>query len=406
MGNDRHFESTYVGRFVSDGISFNLRPASSGRNQSTSFCRSTSTKSSYEQPNNIQNIYEMNSTTPSTPVTPNSTPHIVPQTATRTAPTPTITTSPEISINSPSTSSSSPARIPIWLRGTASRPGIQGPQSHTTQTIRRIQSQATISTNTVPKTPPRKSSLGQNITRNNAVSSQRTTPPLPTINRNSIRSEMPAPRRTFSMPSVATNPGQNESHRLSQTTVARERRFETANPLLRNTVYTNRFSTVPTASPVSSPAGRREMGSSTATIRQSSPLSVRSGIPASAIPRIVSRVTTTPRITQVQRTSVAKPSIPHELRSRVSQSQLQQSSSVNDKPQRKPIREGTRLMQYKDGKGKSEDEGECCVCMNAESDSVLYRCGHVCACLPCAKALKQCPICREQVTDVIKIWKI
>jgi hypothetical protein len=92
----------------------------------------------------------------------------------------------------------------------------------------------------------------------------------------------------------------------------------------------------------------------------------------------------------------------HDLRSVASQPLIRATKSVA----RKPTHGKANPLQHSEGKGRWETEGECCICMNAQSDSVLYRCGHVCACLPCAKEMKQCPICREEVTDVIKIWKI
>ncbi|OVA04479.1 zinc finger protein [Macleaya cordata] len=45
----------------------------------------------------------------------------------------------------------------------------------------------------------------------------------------------------------------------------------------------------------------------------------------------------------------------------------------------------------------------CCICYEMEVDSLLYRCGHICACFKCAKALqrssRKCPICRAPITD-------
>lgn len=52
---------------------------------------------------------------------------------------------------------------------------------------------------------------------------------------------------------------------------------------------------------------------------------------------------------------------------------------------------------------------ECTVCYEREVNSVLYKCGHVCMCFECAIQVKEkgslCPICRQTIHDVIKIYK-
>jgi len=53
---------------------------------------------------------------------------------------------------------------------------------------------------------------------------------------------------------------------------------------------------------------------------------------------------------------------------------------------------------------------ECVVCLECAPDSVLYTCGHMCMCYPCARDVVQnrgalCPICRQSIRDVIKIFR-
>lgn len=401
MGNDRHFESTYVGHFVSDGISFNLRPASSGRSQSMSYYRSNTAKPSTEHQNIALNTQEMSSPMPSRSNIANSTPQISHLTPTRTHATQRVPTSlPESSRKQPS-STSQPERVPIWRRGTIARPVTQSPESQTSHTVRRVQSQATILGNI----PPRRSSLAQNLMKSNIASEQSTTVPMPTVNRTSIRTEMTAPRRTFSMPSIAATPVRNQVHRSPQATISRERKIQNTSILNRNLTSTKQSSTGPGTSTGSAPAGRRELGESALGNPPLSPLSARLSISTGAVSETVARATTSARTIPIQRTPLARPSYPRELRYVPSQSQLHQSNTLSIKPSRKGVTENTSLAQRKE-KGRIQEEGECCVCMNARSDTALYRCGHVCACMPCANELKQCPICREQVTDVIKIWKI
>ena len=54
------------------------------------------------------------------------------------------------------------------------------------------------------------------------------------------------------------------------------------------------------------------------------------------------------------------------------------------------------------------DSGNCVICSEAGIDSVVYRCGHMCVCMPCGLELKaqalKCPICRAPITDVIRAY--
>jgi hypothetical protein len=52
--------------------------------------------------------------------------------------------------------------------------------------------------------------------------------------------------------------------------------------------------------------------------------------------------------------------------------------------------------------------GGCLICLDAQSDTLLYRCGHICTCYMCALDLKSraqhCPICRAPIDDVIRAY--
>lgn len=53
---------------------------------------------------------------------------------------------------------------------------------------------------------------------------------------------------------------------------------------------------------------------------------------------------------------------------------------------------------------------ECRVCFERACDSVIYTCGHMCMCYDCAQSVKAssqplCPICRQSIRDVIRIYK-
>lgn len=70
---------------------------------------------------------------------------------------------------------------------------------------------------------------------------------------------------------------------------------------------------------------------------------------------------------------------------------------------------------YKDGKrhGKGisywevadEEKDLCQICFGEEQDALFYDCGHVCACVACARMVDICPICRKNILNVVKIYR-
>ncbi|XP_045823999.1 uncharacterized protein LOC123916563 [Trifolium pratense] len=78
------------------------------------------------------------------------------------------------------------------------------------------------------------------------------------------------------------------------------------------------------------------------------------------------------------------------------QMQLQQSQN-----------QAVHKVKGKKSSNKKSKKGNCCICNENKVNSVLYRCGHMCACLKCAKELQwksgKCPICQVEIIDVVKV---
>ena len=54
----------------------------------------------------------------------------------------------------------------------------------------------------------------------------------------------------------------------------------------------------------------------------------------------------------------------------------------------------------------SNNEANICkICMDQAIDCVLLNCGHMCSCVKCGKLLSECPICRQYVVKVMRVFK-
>ncbi|KAI9814044.1 MAG: Alsin [Pycnora praestabilis] len=52
-----------------------------------------------------------------------------------------------------------------------------------------------------------------------------------------------------------------------------------------------------------------------------------------------------------------------------------------------------------------EEQALCQICYEGEQEALFYDCGHVCACMECARQLESCPVCRKNVIAVVKIFR-
>lgn len=55
---------------------------------------------------------------------------------------------------------------------------------------------------------------------------------------------------------------------------------------------------------------------------------------------------------------------------------------------------------------EKSNTNECAICMNNIINTVFYPCGHNCTCYECSIRFitKPCPICRQKVFEVMKIY--
>jgi len=51
-----------------------------------------------------------------------------------------------------------------------------------------------------------------------------------------------------------------------------------------------------------------------------------------------------------------------------------------------------------------ENPDECVICMDAKRTVVNVPCGHLVLCDVCGPTVKQCPICRANIVDVLKVY--
>lgn len=94
-------------------------------------------------------------------------------------------------------------------------------------------------------------------------------------------------------------------------------------------------------------------------------------------------------------------SVPTGVTSPVSMSEQQNPTHIKSLP--------TSPETTMDSCAESE-ASECTVCYERSVNAVLYTCGHMCMCFECAIVVKNhksalCPICRQEIKDVIKIYK-
>ncbi|KAF2823695.1 DS-domain-containing protein [Ophiobolus disseminans] len=57
-------------------------------------------------------------------------------------------------------------------------------------------------------------------------------------------------------------------------------------------------------------------------------------------------------------------------------------------------------------KNAQEAERLCRICWDEPAEAAFYDCGHVVACLPCAREVQSCPVCRKRVLSAMKLYYV
>jgi hypothetical protein len=57
-------------------------------------------------------------------------------------------------------------------------------------------------------------------------------------------------------------------------------------------------------------------------------------------------------------------------------------------------------------KSAQETERLCRICWEEEAEAAFYDCGHVVACVPCARQVENCPVCRRRVLSAMKLYYV
>ena len=75
-------------------------------------------------------------------------------------------------------------------------------------------------------------------------------------------------------------------------------------------------------------------------------------------------------------------------------------------PQKPRVVNDSSTISHNQEKGASRQEGlMCTICWDAERDCLIMPCKHNVTCTRCVKSVKNCPICRAQIVDILKIYK-
>ncbi|XP_059213515.1 E3 ubiquitin-protein ligase LRSAM1 [Centropristis striata] len=80
------------------------------------------------------------------------------------------------------------------------------------------------------------------------------------------------------------------------------------------------------------------------------------------------------------------------------------STSSNIQMPSPPLTPGTPVTPSAPSPVDGPGSSECVVCMETGSQVIFLPCGHVCCCLVCSDALQNCPLCRSNISQRIRLY--
>jgi len=83
---------------------------------------------------------------------------------------------------------------------------------------------------------------------------------------------------------------------------------------------------------------------------------------------------------------------------------LPRAPSVKRRKRPPPPPPDRKNQERKCSTSSMDADKECKICFENKIDCVLLTCGHMCACSGCAEQLKNCPICREPISQVQRVF--
>lgn len=78
---------------------------------------------------------------------------------------------------------------------------------------------------------------------------------------------------------------------------------------------------------------------------------------------------------------------------------LDRANTYSQMPMNKRIYENGKNINDSDS-----DTNSCVICLDQKSNTTFIPCGHVATCETCSTKVQQCPVCRETITNIQKLY--
>ncbi|GFR67212.1 E3 ubiquitin-protein ligase RNF34 [Elysia marginata] len=82
-----------------------------------------------------------------------------------------------------------------------------------------------------------------------------------------------------------------------------------------------------------------------------------------------------------------------------------QPSPPGSKTTEASSREGGPESSSPNRRARNQQDSLCNICMDNLADCILLECGHMVTCTQCGKRLANCPICRQYISRVVRVFR-